>query len=278
LTEWFNERVSRSEGMSVPVRTFVAIGDSFTEGLADDRGDGIYRGWADLVAQRLAEFEPELRYANLAVRGRLIGQIVEDQLESAAAMRADLASVAGGLNDVMRPGCDVDAVCAAIEHSARVLAESSGILLMFRVMDFMRRMPSARRFQPKADRINEVVEQIAEKYGAVVVDLHAARVFDDPRLWAPDRIHLTGEGHRRVAEATLEALGRPPRFDWREPLPAAPHTWPGRKKLADLRWLVGFLLPWIKRRLTGKSSGDGVLPKRPELTGIGGRPEPAAKS
>lgn len=248
------------------VRTFVAIGDSFTEGLADDRGDGVYRGWADLVAGRLAELEPGLRYANLAVRGKLIAQIAEDQLAAAASMRADLASVAGGLNDVMRPGCDVAAVCARIEHCAQVLADSSGMLLMFRVMDFTRRMPSARRFQPKADRINEIVDQVTAKHGAVTVDLYAARVFDDPRLWAPDRIHLTGEGHRRVAEAVLEALGHPPRFDWNAPLPAAPRPFPGRRQLDDLRWLVGFLLPWIKRRLTGKSSGDGVQPKRPELT------------
>jgi lysophospholipase L1-like esterase len=261
--------MSGSEGNPGRVRSFVAVGDSFTEGLADDRGDGVYRGWADLLAQRFAELDPELRYANLAVRGKLIAQIAEDQLETAAAMRPDLASVAGGLNDVMRPGCDVDAVCATIEHCARVLAEASGTLLMFRVMDFTHRMPSARRFQPKADRINATVDQIAEKYGAVTVDLYSARVFDDPRLWAPDRIHLTGEGHRRVAEAALEALGHPARFDWREPLPAAARPWPGRKKLSDLRWLVGFLLPWIKRRLTGKSSGDGITPKRPELTRLG---------
>lgn len=256
-------------GTPRPVRTFVAIGDSFTEGLADDPGNGVYRGWADLLAQRLAELEPDLRYANLAVRGKLIAQIAEDQLASAVAMRADLASVAGGLNDVMRPGCDVDAVCARIEHTAQVLTESCDTLLLFRVMDFTRRMPSARRFQPKADRINAAVDRIAEKYdGVVTVDLHAARVFDDPRLWAPDRIHLTGEGHRRIAEAALEALGHAPRFDWNAPLPAAPRPFPGRRKLADLRWLVGFLLPWIKRRLTGKSSGDGVRPKRPELTRV----------
>ena len=151
------------------MRTFVAIGDSFTEGLADDRGDGVYRGWADLVALRLARLEPKLRYANLAVRGKLIGQIAEDQLEPAAALRPDLASVAGGLNDVMRPGCDVEAVCARIEHCARVLAEASGRLVMFRTMDFTRRMPSARRFQPKADRINELVDQVAERHGAATV-------------------------------------------------------------------------------------------------------------
>jgi lysophospholipase L1-like esterase len=253
---------------ALPVRTFVAIGDSFTEGLADHRGDGGYRGWADLVADRLARLEPELRYANLAVRGKLIGQIGADQLAPAAEMRPDLASIAGGMNDAMRPGCDVDAVCAELERCARVMAESAGRLVMFRVMDFTTRMPSARRFQPKADLINQAVAQIAEKYGAAIVDLYGARVFDDPRLWAADRIHLTADGHRRVAEAVLEALGYEVEFDWREPLPPAPKPRTGAKTWSDLRWLVGFLLPWIKRRLTGKSSGDGVLPKRPELAPV----------
>ena len=253
-----------------PVRTLVAVGDSFTEGLADDpgTGDGVYRGWADLVARRLAELEPGLRYANLAVRGKLMGQIAADQLGPAAAMRADLATLAGGLNDAMRPNCDLEAVCRLIEDSARVLSEASGRLVMFRAIDFTRRMPSAKRFQTKADRINAFVDQTAEKYGAVTVDLHSARVFDDPRLWAVDRIHLTGEGHRRVAEAVLEALGHPPRFAWDAPLPPARKPRPGAKTWSDLRWLVGFLLPWVKRRLTGKSSGDGVLPKRPELTEV----------
>lgn len=251
-----------------PTRTFVAIGDSFTEGVADDPGGGVYRGWADLVAQRLAELEPGLRYANLAVRGKLIGQIVEDQLDRAAAMRPDLASVAGGLNDAMRPGSDIEAVCALIEKCASVLSGASGTLLMFRSIDFAKRMPSANRFQAKADRINACVDQLAAKYGAVTVDLHAARVFDDPRLWAVDRIHLTDEGHRRVAEAVLEALGHEPRFAWREPLSPAPEPRPGATAWANTRWLVTFLLPWIKRRLTGKSSGDGVAPKRPELTPV----------
>ncbi|HWG28211.1 SGNH/GDSL hydrolase family protein [Actinospica sp.] len=250
------------------VRTFVAVGDSFTEGLADDPGDGVYRGWADLVARRLAALEPDLTYANLAVRGKLIGQIVADQLDLAAAMRPDLASIAGGLNDAMRPGCDVEAVCALIEKCAQVLSESSGRLVMFRAIDFTKRMPSARRFQAKADLINAFVDQTAEKYGAAVVDLHSARVFDDPRLWAVDRIHLNDEGHRRVAEAVLEALGHEPAFGWRALLPPARKPWPGARTWSDLRWLLTFLLPWIRRRLTGTSSGDGVLPKRPELTRV----------
>ena len=257
-----------TDEISGPVRTFVAVGDSFTEGLADDPGDGVYRGWADLVARRLAAPEPELTYANLAVRGKLIGQIVADQLDVAAKMRPDLASVAGGLNDAMRPGCDVAAVCAQIEKCAQVLTEASGRLIMFRAIDFTKRMPSAKRFQARANVINDFIDQTAAKYAAVVVDLHSARVFDDPRLWAVDRIHMNDEGHRRVAEAVLEALGHEPTFDWRAPLPPPRTPRPGAKTWSDVRWLVGFLLPWIKRRLTGTSSGDGILPKRPELTRV----------
>jgi lysophospholipase L1-like esterase len=267
-----NDRVNEQIRIPSPVRSFVAIGDSFTEGLADDRGDGVFRGWADLVAERLAQRDPGLRYANLAVRGKLIGQIRADQLAPAAAMRPDLVSLAGGLNDIMRPGCDVEAVCEHVTRCAETLAEASGRLVLFHPIDVRTRMPSAARLWPKVERLIAVIDQLAARHGAVVVDLAAERVFDDARLWAPDRIHLTAEGHRRVAEAVLETLGFAPAFDWRAPLPAAPARGAlGRraaKSWSDARWLVGFLVPWIKRRLTGRSSGDGVEPKRPELTAV----------
>ncbi|MBR7832738.1 SGNH/GDSL hydrolase family protein, partial [Actinospica durhamensis] len=224
------------------------------------------------VALRLAGGEPGLRYANLAVRGKLIGQIRADQLAPAAAMRADLTSLAGGLNDIMRPGCDVEAVCAHIAHCASVLAGASGRLVLFHPIDFRRRMPSSARLWPKVERLIETADQLAEKHGAALVRLDEERVFDDARLWAADRIHLTGEGHRRVAEAVLEALGYEPSFDWRAPLPAPLSSSPLARRAAktwsDIRWLVGFLAPWIKRRLTGKSSGDGMTPKRPELAPV----------
>ena len=60
------------------IRTYVAIGDSFTEGLNDPYPgeDDRFRGWADRLAEHLAVHSPGLRYANLAVRGKLVRQIV----------------------------------------------------------------------------------------------------------------------------------------------------------------------------------------------------------
>lgn len=247
------------------IRSYVALGDSFTEGLADQGPDGVFRGWADLVAARLAAARPGLRYANLAVRGKLMAQIAADQVAPTLQMAPDLVSLAGGLNDAMRPGCDIEAVCADLEAAAARLAEGGALLLMFRPMDFTRRMASSARIAGKVRRLAETVDLIAVRHGAITVDLSAARVFDDPALWAPDRIHLTGEGHRLVAEGVLEALGFPADAHWREPRPPGrPRSFAARK-WSDTVWLVTFLAPWIKRRLTGRSSGDGVAPKRPLL-------------
>jgi lysophospholipase L1-like esterase len=257
------------------IRTYVALGDSFTEGLADAKPDGTFRGWADLVARRLAAADPDdFRYANLAVRGKLMGQILADQLPAAVAMGADLASIAGGLNDAMRPGCDIDAVCADFERAVTQLADCGARVVMFRSIDFTRRMPSSRRIASKVQRLVDTVDLMAEKHGAVVVDLTSARVFDDPRLWAVDRIHLTDEGHRRVAEAVLEALGHPATFDWRAPLPAERPRGAAARAWADLHWFATFLAPWIKRRLTGRSSGDGRTAKRPDLAPLAPLPLP----
>ena len=70
--------------------SFIAIGDSFTEGLDDWRPDGTPRGWADRVAEHLAADRPGFRYANLAVRGKLLDQIVDDQVPVAERLAPDL--------------------------------------------------------------------------------------------------------------------------------------------------------------------------------------------
>jgi lysophospholipase L1-like esterase len=87
-------------------RSFVAVGDSFTEGMDDPYPDGTYRGWADLVASRLAVDAPDFRYANLAIRGRLFPNVVAEQVPAALAMKPDLISFAAGGNDVLRRSFD----------------------------------------------------------------------------------------------------------------------------------------------------------------------------
>jgi lysophospholipase L1-like esterase len=252
----------------VTYASFVAVGDSFTEGMSDLLPDGSYRGWADLLAARLAALPRPagtggFRYANLAVRGKLIRQITEDQVDTAAAMGADLVTLVGGLNDVLRPKCDVDVVCGHLEGAVSRLAPSCGQLVLMRSP--ARRGPVATRFLPRMEQLFAFIDDLAARHGAVVVDLYGAEVLGDPRMWGDDRLHLTARGHERVAEAVWQALGLPPQTDWTVPLPPAVRPgWTARRG-DDLRFTGRHLLPWIGRRLTGRSSGDGRPAKRPQL-------------
>ncbi|MFF7194490.1 SGNH/GDSL hydrolase family protein [Streptomyces sp. NPDC008079] len=266
--------------------SFVAVGDSFTEGMSDLLPDGSYRGWADLLAARLAAASrtatgggdgtatataqqpepgdgPGFRYANLAVRGKLIRQISEDQVDVAAAMGADLITLVGGLNDVLRPKCDVMEVCAVLESCVERLAPACGQLVLMRSP--ARRGPVAARFLPRMEQLFAFIDDLAARHGALVVDLYGAEVLGDQRMWADDRLHLTADGHRRVAEAVWQTLGHPAESDWTVGLPPAVRPGWTARRTADLRFTRRHLVPWIGRRLTGRSSGDGRPAKRPDL-------------
>ncbi|MBB4981881.1 SGNH/GDSL hydrolase family protein [Streptomyces nymphaeiformis] len=243
--------------------SLVAVGDSFTEGMSDLAPDGSYRGWADVLAARLATRSPGFRYANLAVRGKLIGQIVDEQVGLAAGMKADVVTLVGGLNDTLRPKVDMVRVRDLLTEAVERLTPSCGQLVLMRSPG--RNGPVMERFRPRMEELFEHIDTLADRHGALVVDLYGAPPLGDPRLWDVDRLHLTADGHRRVAEAVWQTLGLAPEADWREPLPPAVRPGWASRRIADARFAREHLGPWIGRRLTGRSSGDGRAPKRPEL-------------
>ncbi|MEU4062497.1 SGNH/GDSL hydrolase family protein [Streptomyces wedmorensis] len=243
--------------------SLVAIGDSFTEGMSDLKPDGSYRGWADVLAGRLAARSPGFRYANLAVRGKLIGQIVEEQVGLAAAMQADVVTLVGGLNDTLRPKVDMVRVRDLLTEAVERLTPACGQLVLMRSPG--RNGPVMERFRPRMEELFAHIDGLASRHGALVVDLYGAESLGDPRLWDVDRLHLTADGHRRVAEAVWQTLGLGPEEDWRTPLPPSERPGWASRRIADARFAKEHLGPWIGRRLTGRSSGDGRPPKRPEL-------------
>src|SRR3954465_15059850 len=117
------------------VRRFVALGDSFTEGLADLRPDGTPRGWADLVADVLAGQEHEFSSANLAVRSPRIDAIVDPQVPIGVALRPDLASIAGGANDLLGLRVDVGHVVRRLDEAVRALRETGAQVVVFAGFD-----------------------------------------------------------------------------------------------------------------------------------------------
>ncbi|OJF14902.1 SGNH/GDSL hydrolase family protein [Couchioplanes caeruleus] len=250
-------------------KNFVAMGDSFTEGMDDSYPDGTYRGWADLVAARLAvEAGPDFGYANLAVRGKLLDQIIGEQLEPALAMQPSLVSLAAGGNDVLRRKVDPWALVEKLDSVVGRMRATGADVILFRFADVTAVLPGQRIVGPRAAALNDGVGQIAERHGAHLIDLFADKTFHNPLMWSADRLHMSAAGHRRVAGHVLKALGVGVKEEWLlvPPMPA-PTPWLLARG-ADLRWAGQHLAPWIKRRLAGASSGDAVTAKRPELTPV----------
>ncbi|GMA24691.1 SGNH hydrolase [Luteimicrobium album] len=253
--------------------SYVAVGDSFTEGLwdTDPAAPDRCRGWADrlaasLSARRVAAGQEPLRYANLAVRGKLLGPIIDDQLPRALDLGPDLVSLVGGGNDILRPRADVDALSQRLEDAvARVRATGADVLVATGFDTAESPVVSLTRSRVGVYDTN--VWSIARRQGAYVLDLWGMRSLKDWRVWAPDRIHLTDEGHRRVADAALVGLGlAPDDAAWDEPLAPLPRAPFSERARENARWAREYVGPWVGRRLRHESSGDGRAAKYPDLT------------
>ena len=260
---------------------YVALGDSITEGLCDPAParPGTWLGWADRLAgildgdARLSGHTVE--FANLAVRGRRIADVVGEQVPGALALKPDLVSVLVGANDLMSPAADPDALAERLADGVRMLRAHGTTVLLANLFDpqfafFLK------PFRGRAAVFNANIWSIARDHHAVVLDVWGVREFRDPAMWGADRVHLSSRGHRLLATQAAHALGVPyaetavvEASDAHEPpLPSAetPDDLPFRT------WLRVHAIPWAARRLRGISSGDGLSPKLPQAQPVHTQP------
>jgi lysophospholipase L1-like esterase len=212
------------------------------------------------VAEALAADAPDLRYANLAVRGKLLAQVVDDQVPVAVALEADLVSFAAGINDALRPRWELAPAAETLEAAVKELRGSGADVLLVAFGDPSRRSGVMRRITGRIAAYDSVIRRVADDYGCLLVDFWGAAVFDDDAMWSHDRLHLSAAGHERVAGAALEVLGLGD-DSWRTPLASTPRPSAAARTASTASWTVHHFAPWLLRRLQGRSSGDGMVPK-----------------
>lgn len=244
---------------------FVAIGDSFTEGVGDELPDGRVRGWADLVARGWADVSEEpIEYANLAIRGKLIEPIVAEQLEPALALRPTHLSFNGGGNDMLRPRTSISHVADLFSHVLRRCDEEGVTLILLSGANPSAQLPMSRLIQRRGDQLSAaVVQRIADRPDVVRALNWPDRELSTPGYWSQDRLHMNARGHHRVAARVLAALGQEPPATWWS-LPELPDA----VRLRSATYYREHVGPWVRRRLTGTSSGDGREPKHPGWTEV----------
>ena len=246
-------------------RRYVAIGDSSTEGLEDPDGNGGYRGWADRLAQHVADGQDEpLEYANLAIRGLRMREIRTGQLDDALAMRPDLLSVFGGVNDLIAGPCNFDAIRADYVIVFGQARRQGATVVTFTMPDPSAINPLGRYWRERAARLNEIIRSEAEHYGVMVMDFEPYPIAEDPRLWFEDHLHGNELGHQAVAAALAWRLGIDG-FDerWAD-LEGEPARLRGREKLrGDIEWARHYMAPWLGKGIRGIRQGRGIQRKRP---------------
>lgn len=247
--------------MTQVYRSYVAIGDSFTEGMGDDLPDGRQRGWADLVALGLALASTEpVTYANLAIRGRLLAPIVTEQLDAALAQHPQLISLNGGGNDIMRPRVSIDSVADSLLAAVRTARDAGAHVLLASGANPTRHIPLGGRVRTRGNLLAQAVRDRLPIEGVTFVDNWADTELEDLKYWSRDQLHLGPLGHRRVASNVLAGLGVA------VPASSLPEAPDGFTRPGTAEYWREYVLPWIGRRLTGRSSGDNREPKIPELT------------
>src|ERR1700722_2970427 len=135
------------------------MGDSQTEGLWDGDDTVGLMGFADRLAVLVNEHYPGLAYANLAVRGRRIRNLLDDQLPQALAMNPDLVTVCIGMNDVTRPGPFFDGALAELEDLYVQLAMSGATVVTTTFPDLSQIIPIGRVLGTRVSRINHEIRK-----------------------------------------------------------------------------------------------------------------------
>lgn len=249
--------------------SYIALGDSLTEGLCDSsrQGEGQYRGWADRLAMLLAHSGsapvPPL-YANLAVRSRRIADVTEEQIPRALELGAGLVSVLVGANDLVRHDANPEALARRLSAGIVRLRESGVDVLV--VTPFAPHRGYLRGLHARLARFNAILKQTARDTDSIFLDFWTDPVCRDPRAWAEDRVHLSSHGHRMLSYRAAAALGIP-RAAELGALDAAMHDESADTdtSIPTASWLWTHVRPWALRRMRGRTAGDGLPPKHSVL-------------
>ena len=119
---------------------------------------------------------------------------------------------------------------------------------------------------------NSEIRRIAARTGCMLLDLEAQPAISELEMWADDKVHLRSKGHRFVAYRAAEALGVP----YADELATLDSAFHDDDEPNPRGWIRRDALPWLWRRLRGRTAGDGMTAKHADYVTISRRSAPPA--
>jgi lysophospholipase L1-like esterase len=250
---------------------FVALGDSATYGVGDPTPDGELRGWARILADAITDTH-DLSFCNVAASGATTADVWNSQLPEALRHRAHLASLIVGLNDTMRASWDPVAIRTSLLMSAAALTSRGALLMTLRFHDHARVMrlprPLARMMTSRLEELNDILDEVHERYGGIHLDLSQIPEVYEPRSWSADRLHPSERGHRLLAAhfaARLEERGLS------FPAPSVDCSAPAPGRRENAQWVLTQVVPWLGRRARDLGPALAVSAYRATWSGLRSR-------
>lgn len=210
LPSFTNQDISGVFGdPSLPPLRIVAVGDSSLTAPGIDNLDDV---WLRRVALTYAD-RHQVELISLGVGGSRARDVVEGQLDAAAALHPDVAVVTVGGNDAIRAE-PVRRFTAALQEIVDRLEEVSGAVVLVGVGDLgtIPRLPSSlrpylRRRSLTFDRAClRVAVTHARTVRAQARKPMASTFRTDPTLFAADQFHASAAGHSVFAQAAAPAF------------------------------------------------------------------------
>jgi lysophospholipase L1-like esterase len=191
------------------VDSYVAMGDSFTAGVGDETGPV----WADLVARRLRETNPGLRFNNIAVCGATSSDVAR-QTDIALGIEPDLVTVVCGMNDVLKSvrldpegfaaslAAIFDRLQGELPNAAILTATAPGNLTFPKPM----RPLTQAHIVNGLRTLNRTILMQAGERGIPALRWSEHPGLRDPGNFADDGLHPSARGHALMADEVSRAL------------------------------------------------------------------------
>jgi GDSL-like Lipase/Acylhydrolase family len=195
-------------------------------------------------------------------------RIRDEQVPQAEVMRPDLVGITAGGNDIIGFRCEVAQLSRELHRMLARLVRTAATVVVFTGFDPRGRLPMGRVLARRAASYNASIRESSAELGVHVVDLWNMPGLYDDQMWAQDRLHLSPDGHLLVAAEVLQVIGMLPSHDaLAARSPAASPAWLSARR-ADAEWFGSYFAPWFARKVRGRSVGDLLEPKLPQLTRV----------
>jgi lysophospholipase L1-like esterase len=193
-----------------PWHHYVAMGDSFTEGVGDAVEGFARMGVADRLAVALRQANPDLQYTNLARRGLCVDEIRQQQLDAALRLMPDLVSIVAGANDILTGRFSTARWEEQFGILFEALTQTGAAVITANVPEFpilpTLKAPLQARVNGNIARGNSIIERLAAQYRVVLVDAWSISQRTARDDWSEDGVHLNSRGYFVFAREMLKTL------------------------------------------------------------------------